>query len=41
MFKVTLAYSNEDDCRLRVNHEDRKYWQVRRMALEGLMFPSY
>src|SRR5277367_201754 len=41
MFEVTLAFSNEGDCRLRVNHEDREYWQVRRMALEALMFPSY
>jgi hypothetical protein len=41
MFEVTLAFSNEGDCRLRVNHEDREYWQVRRMALEGLMFASY
>lgn len=41
MFEVTLAFGNEGNCRLRVNHEDREYWQVRRMALEGLMFSSY
>jgi len=41
MFEVTLAYSEEGECRLKVNHEDREYWQVRRMALEGLMFASY
>ena len=41
MFEVTLAFSNEGHCKLKVNHEELEYWQVRRMALEGLMFPSY
>lgn len=41
MFEVTLAFSNEGDCKLKVNHEEREYWQIRRMALEGLMFSSY
>jgi hypothetical protein len=41
MFEVTLAFSDEGECKLQVNHEQRESWQVRRMALEGLMFPSY
>jgi hypothetical protein len=41
MFEVTLAFSDAGECNLQVNHEQREYWQVRRMALEGLMFPSY
>jgi hypothetical protein len=41
MFEVTLTFSDAGKCRLKVNHEEREYWQVRRMALEQLMFPSY
>ncbi len=41
MFEVTLAFSDQGDCHLQVHHEQREYWQVRRMALEGLMFSSY
>ncbi len=41
MFEVALAFSDDGHCRLTVNHEEREYWQVRRMALENLMFPSY
>lgn len=41
MFEVNLAFSDAGKCRLKVNHEEREYWQVRRMALENLMFPSY
>ncbi len=38
MFEVTLSFSEYGDCRLRVNEKDLDYWQVRRMALEDLMF---
>ncbi len=41
LFEVTLAFSDAGECKLKVNHEEREYWQVRRMALERLMFPSY
>jgi len=41
MFDVTLAFNDAGECKLQVNHEQREYWQVRRMALEGLMFASY
>jgi hypothetical protein len=40
-FELTLGYSTEGECQLKVNQEAREYWQVRRMALEELMFPSY
>jgi hypothetical protein len=38
MFEVTLAFNDEGVCKLRVNQQDRELWQVRRMALEELMF---
>jgi hypothetical protein len=41
MFQVTLTFNDEGECRLKVNGEERDYWQVRRMALEELMFRGY
>jgi hypothetical protein len=38
MFEVKLAFSDQGECQLMVNGEARPYWQVRRMALEELMF---
>jgi hypothetical protein len=38
MFEVTAAFSDSGECRLKVNGEERDFWQVRRMALEELMF---
>jgi hypothetical protein len=38
MFEVTAAFSDTGECRLKVNGEERDFWQVRRMALEELMF---
>ena len=40
-FEIHLAYNDDGQCRLRVNQSEREYWQVRRMALEDLMFASY
>jgi|ERR1700733_2867139 len=40
MFEVTLVFSDEGACKLRVNQQDRDLWQVRRMALEELLFRS-
>jgi len=40
-FEIHLAYSDDGQCRLRVNQKEREDWQVRRMALEDLMFASY
>ncbi len=41
MFAVTLTFNDRGECKLNVNGEERDYWQVRRMALEDLMFHSY
>lgn len=38
MFDVTLTFDDRGRCRLSVNGEERDFWQVRRMALEDLMF---
>jgi hypothetical protein len=38
MFDVTLTFSEEGQCRLTVHGKERELWQVRRMALEDLMF---
>jgi hypothetical protein len=39
-FEVTLNFNDRGECKLIVNKEERDYWQVRRMALEGLLFPG-
>jgi hypothetical protein len=41
LFEVTLTFSDEGECRLRVNEVERDLWQVRRMALEKLLFQDY
>jgi hypothetical protein len=41
MFDVTATFGDEGECRLKVNGEDRALWQVRRMALEGLLFRDF
>jgi hypothetical protein len=38
MFDVTLSFTELGECRLKVDGAEREYWQVRRMALEELMF---
>lgn len=38
MFEVKLSFSDQGECQLMVNGEAREYWQVRRLALEDLMF---
>lgn len=35
---VTLTLSNTGRCKLKIEQEDMEQWQVRRMALEGLLF---
>jgi hypothetical protein len=40
MFEVTLAFTDEGRCSLSVDKQERDFWQVRRMALEDLMFRS-
>jgi hypothetical protein len=41
MFEVTLTFNDEGECKLNVNKEERDFWQVRRMALEDLLFRDY
>jgi hypothetical protein len=38
MFQVTLTFGDRGECQLKVNGEPRDYWQIRRMALEEMMF---
>jgi hypothetical protein len=38
VLEITSTFNDEGKCRLYVNAEPREFWQVRRMALEGLMF---
>jgi hypothetical protein len=38
MFSVTLTFSEEGECKLNVQEKERELWQVRRMALEELLF---
>jgi hypothetical protein len=38
MFEVTVSFDDKGNCRLNVNGQERDFWQVRRMALEELMF---
>jgi hypothetical protein len=40
MFAITLTFTDRGECKLNVNSEERDFWQVRRMALEDLMFHS-
>jgi len=37
-FKVTLTFNDQGECTLLANEKEREYWQIRRMALEDLMF---
>lgn len=37
-FQVTLSFNDQGECTLVVNQEKREFWQIRRMALEELMF---
>ena len=41
MFDVIATFSDEGKCRLKVNGEERDLWQVRRMALEDLLFRGF
>ena len=36
--EATLTLNDEGECRLKVNGQEREFWQVRRMALEDLFF---
>jgi hypothetical protein len=38
MLQVTLTFNDKGECKLHANEQERELWQVRRMALEDLMF---
>ena len=38
MLQVTLTFNDKGECKLHANEQERELWQVRRMALEELMF---
>ena len=38
MFEVTITFSNDGHCKLYVHEKEYELWQVRRMALEDLLF---
>jgi hypothetical protein len=41
MFEISLTFGDDGKCKLHVDKEERDLWQVRRMALEELMFRGY
>jgi hypothetical protein len=40
-FDVTLTFSDGGECKLNVGKDERNLWQVRRMALEELLFGGF
>lgn len=38
MFEVTVNFNDEGKCRLKAKEQNRELWQIRRMALEDLLF---
>jgi hypothetical protein len=41
VFEVTLIFNDRGECELHVDDKEVESWQVRRMALEEILFPSY
>jgi len=41
LFEVTLSFNEAGECKLNVQEQERDLWQVRRMALEDLLFRPY
>ena len=41
MFEITLNFDDQGKCRMKAKEENREPWQVRRMALEDLLFRIY
>jgi hypothetical protein len=40
-FEVAPTFNDRGECKLNVDKEEREFWQVRRMALEGLLFRGH
>jgi hypothetical protein len=41
MFDVTLTFNDKGECKLNANEQELDFWQVRRMALEELLFRAF
>lgn len=41
MFEISVIFGDDGKCKLHIDKEERDLWQVRRMALEELMFRGY
>lgn len=41
IFSADVTISDEGECKLRVSGEEKELWQVRKMALEALLFGKY
>jgi hypothetical protein len=41
MFEIILNFDDSGKCRMKAKEENREPWQVRRMALEDLLFRIY
>jgi hypothetical protein len=41
MFEITLTFNDRGECKWHANKEEHQPWQLRRMALEDLMFRGY
>ena len=41
MFEVSLIFTDDGECQLIVNEKHLESWQVRRMALEALLFQGH
>ena len=41
MFKVTVTFNDNGECKLHINEQEHEMWQVRRKALEDILFPGY
>jgi hypothetical protein len=41
MFEIILNFDDQGRCRMKAKEENREPWQVRRMALEDLLFRIY
>jgi hypothetical protein len=41
MFSADVTISDEGECKLKIDDEEKELWQVRKMALENLFFARY
>ncbi len=41
IFDATTTINDDGECRLKIKGQERELWQVRKIALEGLLFRAY